>query len=466
MINLLYNRQMKRFQTINQATTFLYSLIPHGTQKLYSGVRGIERTKYLLKLIGSPQNKLKVVHIAGTSGKGSTVYLTSILLKAHGFKVGSHYSPHIFDIRERIQINNEYISSDKFVHYLNLLAPFIEKVGQSKYGQVTYTEALTSLAFLCFQKEEVDFAVIETNLGGLIDMTNSITNPGKIAVITRIGHDHTKILGSTLDKIAAQKAGIIQPENRVVALRQQPQVNRVFTEKSQQANSKVVWVIPHRSFSNVKVSANGTTFDYRFINYRSIQDIVWTNLKLSLLGTHQAENASLAITTIITASNQYKFQLDEGKVRNALAVAHWPGRFEIIQIRGKTIIMDGAHNPQKMASLTKTFKKIFPDQKAIFLISIKHDKNFRGMLEKITGLAQKIYVTKFFTNKYDWVHLSAETKVMAEGLNKLRFKDYEIVEDSREAFQKCLQENNDLIVITGSIYFISEIYPMIKRATK
>ena len=280
-----------QLKTFDQALEYVYSFIPTGTKKLYSGKKGLARTKFLLRELGNPQDKLKIVHIAGTSGKGSTAYLISILLKALGFRVGLHISPHLVDIRERVQIDNRMISKPKFLKYLNQLVPAIEKTTESEYGQPTYAEVLTSLAFYSLQQEGTDYAVIETNLGGLLDMTNTVSNPSKLCIITRMGFDHVKILGHRLADIATQKAGIIKPGNRVVSLYQLPQTNQVIEDQCQMTHSPLTWVKPSVTFSKVRVSADSTVFNYELPNYRSTQKITWKNLKLGLIGAHQAESA-------------------------------------------------------------------------------------------------------------------------------------------------------------------------------
>lgn len=444
-----------KLKNFEEAVQFLYAHIPPSNQKLYPGPIGVERTKYVLKLVGSPQEKLKVIHIAGTSGKGSTSYLTSILLNSHGFKVGLHVSPHILDIRERIQIDNRNISKEKFVEYLNDLVPIIEQTDQSKLGRLTYAELLVILAFYSFFKESVDFTVIETNLGGLFDTTNSVDNPQKIAIITQLGLDHTKILGRTIREIAIQKAGIIQNRNRVVTLWQAPLANLEIEKRCKLTKSQLTWVKPETTYSKVKVSADKTLFYYEFGNYG-------LEIELKLIGKHQAQNCSLALTAFIQASEQYGFQIKINKILNILKTATWPGRFEQFKIGKSKIIIDGAHNSQKMASLLQTLKQIYPDRKFNFLLSFKQDKNVRAMLKTISKRAFKIYLSNFFTNKYDWHHVSKDLKFMEDILRQMDFKNFESSSNHQKILKKAIEES-EILVITGSIYFISELYPLIKN---
>lgn len=186
-----------------QAEEFLASHIPKTTSTIFPGEVGLNRAKDFLHLLGDPQEKLKIIHVAGTSGKGSTCYLISSLLESQGFKVGLHQSPHLTDVTERFQINNQNISKEDFVDYLNKIIPAIEKI-----KHITYFEILVGLAFYIFNDKKVDYAVMETGLGGWYDGTNVVSRPDKLSVITKIGLDHTAILGETIEKIALQKAMI------------------------------------------------------------------------------------------------------------------------------------------------------------------------------------------------------------------------------------------------------------------
>ncbi len=198
------------FKNYSQILSYLYGFIPDRYSLKFSGQAGIERTKYLLQLLDNPQEKIKVIHIAGTSGKGSTAYLISKLLQHHGFKVGLQVSPHLIDIRERFQINNQLIPEELFVRTFQEIKPTIEKAKNSHWGKLTFFEILVSFAFYFFWKNKVDYAVMETGLGGLYDGTNVVENKNKLVVLTKIGLDHQWILGSTYEKIASQKAGIIK----------------------------------------------------------------------------------------------------------------------------------------------------------------------------------------------------------------------------------------------------------------
>lgn len=460
-----------------QAKEFLYQYIPDGVKEIFAAGFGLKRAKYFLRLLGEPQNKLRVVHVAGTSGKGSTAYLTSHLLQRLGFKTGLTISPHLLDLRERVQIQNRLISQRKFVYYLNELLPYINKMKSTQFGPPTYFEVLTGLAFYAFWEEKVDYAVIETGLGGLYDATNSVDSPNKLAVITRIGHDHTWILGKTLKEIARQKSGIIQKGNPVFTLWQRQSVREVVEEVSYEKKARLFYVkkgatIPKADgsllarYSKVRVTEDKTVFDFQSASCKI------PNLEVGLIGLHQAENASLALAAVLFLSQRDNFQIDFKKARQALKSAYFPGRLEICKLKGKTLVLDGAHNPQKMVSLIKTLKKIWPEQKFNFLIAVKKGKAYHQMLKYVVPLAKRIIVTEFQISGQDLTHRSEKAQNLEKALIRLSFKNYQVITDAKRALQTALsfQESQKghpkksrsvktRLVITGSLYLLSQIYP-------
>jgi dihydrofolate synthase / folylpolyglutamate synthase len=442
-----------KIDTFEQAEKFLLSLIPQEYKKRFRGSWGIEKTKYFLSLLDNPQEKIKVIHIAGTSGKGSTSYLTSLLLTSHGKKTGLHLSPHLVDLRERFQINNEFLGQVQFVGYLNEILPAFEKVKSSEYGQPTYFEFLVVLAFYIFEKERVDYAVMETGLGGWYDATNVIENSSKVAVLTKIGFDHTEILGDTLEKIALQKAKIIQKYNLVISIDQQKEAKIVIQNIAQEQNTQVHFVEHKKNFQTIVLHPHYTIFDFSYESF-SLQDV-----KLSLLGSHQVENASVALTILYVVSQRDEFILEEGKVRLALESARFPGRLEIFKQHGKTIIVDGAHNPQKMETFLKNLVQIYPNRKFQFIVAFKKEKDIESMLKLIAPHAEKILITSFFQDSQDMVNISEPVEKVAESLQKLNFSNFEIIENPKHILFEISKREAHYSVITGSLYLLSEIYP-------
>jgi dihydrofolate synthase/folylpolyglutamate synthase len=417
-----------KITNLEQAQEFLFQHIPKKKQKTFPGSLGLERTKYFLKLLGDPQNKLKIIHIAGTSGKGSTAYLTSLLLYSLGFRVGLHISPHLVDIRERFQISGKKISKEEFSSYLNEILPIIFKVGKSKYGELTYFEILVGLAFYIFFKKRVDYTVMETGMGGWYDATNVVSREDKLVILTKIGLDHIEILGKTISKIAFQKAKIIQEKNIVFSTIQKSQAKKVIENIAKEKKAKIIFI--------------KNKIDYQ----------------LGLIGSHQAENASLALATVSYLSKRDKFRFNKRIVSKVLKSANFPGRFEIFKIKNKTVVIDGAHNSQKMRALIKTLREVFPNRKFHFMLAFKKGKDYPDMLHKIIPLSNKITVTSFLKINQDILPSSVDPWDIKNQIARSGFRNVEVVDNPQEALTQVIGGKENLVVITGSFYLLTRIY--------
>lgn len=440
-----------KIENMHQAWKFLYQHVPKDFAHKFPGDFGWRRAKYFLKLLDNPQNKLKIIHIAGTSGKGSTAYLTSVLLKTQGFKVGLHTSPHLIDVRERCQIDNQMVSKKDFCMALTAIIPFIKKMEKSEFKGVSYFEILAGLAFKIFVEKKVDYAVIETGIGGWYDATNTVKRADKISIITEIGFDHTEVLGKTLAKIAFQKAMIIQPKSLVVSQEQKPTAKKIIEAVTKKQKAKIFFVNP----KNIQEAEQGIGFNFQFRD-RKIPD-----LKLNLNGGFQAKNASVALATVLLLSQRDGFNFDQEKVRKAFVKLSFPGRMEIFKLRNRIVVIDGAHNPPKMKAFTKGLKKTFPGKKFKFLVAFKKGKDYENTLRYLIPQAKKIIITDFFTNNQDYLHFSEKPETIGGVLKRLGFSNTEIIHNCKKAVKETLKKDGDL-VITGSLYLLSEIYSLIK----
>jgi len=445
----------------SQALTFLHRRISKRTSNKFPGNLGIQRTKYLLKLLRNPQNKIKIIHIAGTSGKGSTAYFTSTILKSLGFKVGLHLSPHIIDLRERFQIDNQLITKKQFCHYLGEVIPIIKKVDKTKFGKPTYFEILVVLAFHIFHKEQVNYAVIETGLGGLYDATNTVKREDKLVILTKIGLDHTKILGKTLDKIAFQKAKIIKSKNRVISVWQGRSVRVVIENIVRGQKAKLSYIKKNANSKKIKISHTGITFNFYF------KKLNLPKIKINLLAEYQVENLGSALAATYILSQKDDFNFKQEPIREGLLkMAAFPARMEIFKSPGKIIIIDGAHNPQKMATFTKSLQKIYPHQKYTFLIAVKKEKNSFHMLKYIIPLAEKIFVTKFSVGQQDLLPLSENPNSLIKKANQLGFRNITAISNPYKALSVANTKSGKFLVITGSLYLIGKIYQDLKSLQK
>lgn len=446
---------MNKIKSYDQALKYLYKYIPLGNEYKFPGNFGLKRTKYILKQLDNPQNKVKIIHVAGTSGKGSTSFFLSEIIRALGFNVGLSLSPHLLDIRERFQVNNELISETMFCEYLNEIQLVIDRAKKTKFGSPTYFEITVVLAYYIFAKLNLDYAVIETGLGGLYDGTNVVDRPDKLAVITKIGRDHTKILGKTLDKIAYQKAGIIQSGNTVLTINQNNRVLDVIKKEASRKKAKTFVI--DTSNSRIITLVPQPKFDFKFLNTS------FNNISLKMIGSFQVQNFSLALSAVILLSRKDRFPIDIEKVKESLTNVLFYGRMQRMEIKGHNVIIDGAHNPQKMSMFIKNLIRYYPYQKFVFLIAFKRGKDYKDILRYVVPFANKIIVTSFFnqTKSQGMVTIAEDMNVIAQTLKDLSFNNFVLCEDNKKAVLKLLSSKSMVKIVTGSLYLLSDVYPIL-----
>lgn len=415
-----------KFTTMKQVQEYLIQFTPKPDDTL-SFEQKFERMKYFMRLLGDPQNKIKVVHIAGTSGKGSTSYIMSALLHKLGHKVGLCVSPHLYDLRERTQIDNKLISEEKYCRYLDAIYPFIEEMDASGQGVPSFFEISMALSFYAFWSERVDYAVMETGLGGRYDATNTAISPDKLCLITKIGYDHMDFLGDTIELIATEKAHIMQPGNISFSVPQMPEAEQVLLKVAKQKKA-------HLTFIELK-----------------------NDFRTSLQGEYQQENISLAVAGLYTLAKRDAFAYDGDVIRKTLMKLSFAGRFQKIEKAGKTVILDGAHNPQKIEAFIGSLKKNYPDRKFDFLLAFKQGKHYDEMLPFIIPLARKITVTEFTISGQGMGGESEEAEDVVAAVNKLGLNNTKIVKDSQKALEEALESAEDILVVTGSLYLLSAV---------
>ena len=445
----------KRVRTYEEALGYIYDAIPKTKRTKFPGDRGRERQKYLLKLLGDPQDKIKVIHIAGTSGKGSTASYLSKLLSEQGFKVGLTVSPHLKDIRERVQVNSELISKKDFVRNLNDIIPFVEEVKEGPLGAPTYFEIMVSLMFYTFYKSNVDYAVIECGLGGLYDGTNAVHSSNKVAVITNIGLDHTEILGGTTVEIARQKAGIILKGNKVFSVKQRKRSMDVLNEEARKKRSSIQYLTKGRDYKNIKLVEEGLQYDLL------LPKLKIENLLLKSFANYHVSNSALSLMVLSYLSKRDKWKIEIPLVREVLSTFQFEGRMSLKEMkykgRKRTLILDGAHNPVKMRAFLNSLSNLKLKGKTSFVLAVKLGKDYKQMLRSIIPFADSIYITKFHIEGVDMVLRSTEMEEMKSTLSKLKYKNFKMIEDPVEAINMAMKDS-DNIVVTGSLYLLSEVY--------
>lgn len=445
-------RHMK-FDSFSDVEKYLESFIPRADDR-QKGKSKFDRAIYLMSLLDDPQNKLKVIHIAGTSGKGSSSQMIMQLLNGHGFRTGLTVSPHIRSLRERTQIDGKNISERKYAQYLEEMLPLIIKVSQSEFGAPSFFEITMAHAYFSFWREKVDYAVIETGMGGRYDASNTATNEDKVCLITKIGMDHMEFLGDTIEEITIEKAEIAHKNNIVLS-------NPQITEAKRAIESIVLKNGANLNFinatENVIISDNQISFDF------SYKDLEIKNLILPLHGEYQAENMGGALAVLYEVSKRDGFKLNIESVRKSVEKIEIPGRFQVFSFKKKKIVIDGAHNAQKMEYFISSLKKTYPDRKFDFLISFKKGKDFSTMLNHIVPIAETIYITEFEVFNQGLRLTPLSRNEIAENLENLGFKSYELCDNSNSALHKIKNSLYDMTVITGSMYLVTELYDKIQK---
>lgn len=373
--------------------------------------------------LGNPQNLPKSIHIAGTSGKTSTAYYVAALLMQAGKKVGLMTSPHITTINERVQINLEPLPGQEFCAELTIFMNLIEKSGIT----LTYAEVLYGFAYWEFARQRVDYIVVEVGMGGLLDATNIITRPDKVCVITDIGLDHTHVLGTTLAEITAHKAGIIRLHNPVFCHRQQAEVMEVVTKRSRkmQADLHVV-------------DQDGRTPQH--------------------LPIFQQRNFSLALEAVGFALARENTTLSQQQIARA-AGTHIPGRMETFTIGSKTIVIDTAHNAQKLHGLCTSIQEQYPGRKIAALVAFIETagRDAKDMMAELKPVVQHMIITELPPGFK--LRKSRDPMELATLAHTLRVPSYQVITDQRAAYQSLLERPEDVLLITGSTYLLEEVRP-------
>ncbi|HLF19031.1 MAG TPA: folylpolyglutamate synthase/dihydrofolate synthase family protein [Candidatus Omnitrophota bacterium] len=416
----------------------------------------LERVQTLLEKLGNPQKDLKIIHVAGSKGKGSTCAITAQILKCAGYKVGLYTSPHISDIRERIRVLGaqhsqngskdifcDMIKKDEFAQTVTETKDALEasRHGQDQ-GALTFFEALTAMALYYFRKRQVDFVVLETGLGGRLDATNAVHT--HVCAITPISLEHTHILGDTLEKIAHEKAAIIKDNRqRVVLAPQEEEVMDVLMKRCHQFQISPTVIGQDVIYDLIKQNDKGMVFDLKTLKAR------YEGLELNLLGRHQLVNAAVSIG-IIEYLQDLGHRISSEAIRQGLEEARWPGRFEIIRT-DPMIILDGAHNLASSKALIDTLKELFPKKTVTVIVGFSQEKDIRGICEEFNRIARNIITTKS--------HHPRALDIREDKIKQFfPGKRCSSAKDINEAMR--LAKNNltkdDILLVSGSLYLISE----------
>jgi dihydrofolate synthase/folylpolyglutamate synthase len=397
-----------------------------------SGPYTLEVMRTLLAHVGNPQDTLRVVHIAGTSGKTSTSYFAASLLKTAGLKVGLTVSPHVDEINERVQIDLLPLPEAVFCRELG---EFLELVASCE-AQPSYFEVMVAFAYWEFARQKVDYAVVEVGMGGLLDGTNVIDRADKLCIITDIGLDHTEILGSTIGEIATQKAGIIQTNNEIYMYDQGAEVMDAVVARQHEVGGATLHLVPQMSPTTI--------------------------VGLPLFQERNFCLAEAAIQHLLKRDGHTV--LGDVQLQQAAEV-YIPARMERLQRGDKTIIVDGSHNAQKLQTLFDSIDHEFPDVPRAALVGFVDGDTFRlqQSLATLQANVKHIITTSFYSEK-DYPKHSVTPEVVLEAAHKLGWNDVDVESEPADALRKLLARPEPLLIVTGSFYLLNHIRPLLVEA--
>ncbi len=397
---------------------------------------GLDAIQRLLSKLGNPQDQLKVIHIAGTNGKGSTASFIKSMLIHGGYQVGFYTSPSLYAFEERIQINDTYIDQEAFIYVAGRVKEAVDQLVDEGFDSNTEFEIFTAMALLYFEMQQVDFVILEVGLGGRLDATNVVDKP-LVTIITPIALDHVNILGDTLEKVAYEKGGIIKDKVPVIIHPQEIEAYKVL-ESIAHDHDAVLIGAPVDLAEVKSVSLEGTSFALGARHF-----------KLSMIGAHQVRNAVVAMTAVETLRREYGVSITEEAIETGLEKAHWPCRLEVIPSSPK-IILDGAHNPHGAEALRRALGQVVESgQQVRVLIGMLADKDVDEVLEIMSPYLKDVTVTEPDNAR----KMDAET--LAQKLRS-RAQSISIVKDVKKAYRSILERSNsgDLILMFGSFYLV------------
>lgn len=389
--------------------------------------------KKLVELLALDLNKLKVIHVTGSNGKGSVTQTVSTILAHQGYSVGTYTSPHLIDWTERIQYNLTPVARQEFVSLFERVLPAVEQM--KKEGKnVSVFEANTAMALAYFLEKNVDFTVLEVGLGGRFDATNVVPHP-MVSVVTNISFEHTERLGKTLEEIAREKADIIK--NGCVAITAATQPALAEIQRKADSIKAQLKVITEKDVEEIEADDEFTYFTYKNQDYAT-----------SLLGPHQAMNAVITIT-VIESLREKGFNITQEALRDGLLQVKWPGRMQVVSEMPLTVL-DGAHNPDGCKKLVDAVKKIWPHKPVIMVVGVLADKDYTRMLKTLDDLK----VVKFYCAQPKTPRALDATKIPS--LLPLNAK-FEVCGDVATAIKKAQSvAKEELVLVTGSLYTVGE----------
>ena len=404
-----------------------------------------------MERLGSPETKMKSIHIGGTNGKGSTVTFLRSILQAGGYSVGTFTSPYIEQFNERISVNGRPISDQEILDLTNIIRPLADELEETELGGPTEFEVITAMSFYYFANmQKTDIVLYEVGLGGRFDSTN-IIHP-LVSIITNIGLDHTNILGNTYEEIAFEKAGIIKEAIPIFTAAKHQGAFQVIKEQAMKKQAPLYHLGDEFSVTQHESKPKGEVFSLE------LEGEILSGLEISMIGQHQTENAALAVCAALYLQNSGWFNLNAAAIREGLKQAFWPGRFEVLS-EHPLIIIDGAHNNEGVSVLVNELSSRYPDQPIDIVFAALRDKPLDQMIGRLDKIASRLSFVSF---DYPRAAKAEDLLDLSQSPNKVAVEDWKSY--LLEEIQHLPKER--ILVITGSLYFISEVKPYLRKYLK
>jgi dihydrofolate synthase/folylpolyglutamate synthase len=365
----------------NLALDYLYSYVDYSLKhasELAKANFNLDRMRALMGELGDPHARYPILHVAGTKGKGSVCALAASGLQAAGYRVGLYTSPHLIDYCERIRVDGQPISHPELVDLVELAKPAVARI-----PELTTFEITTALGLRHFADKQVDVAVIEVGLGGRLDATNVVLP--QVSVITSLSYDHMAVLGDTLDKIAAEKAGIIKPSVPVISAPQKEEALEVLKRIAGERNAPFSLVGREITFRPLQHSLDGQSL-------RVVGPHDALTVKIPLLGAHQVQNAATALAALWKMRDQ-GLEIPDMALQAGFSAVKWPARFQVVR-REPPVILDSAHNQDSFARLRQALDDYFPRRPVYLVFGASEDKNISGMFEEIRPKVNRVFITR------------------------------------------------------------------------
>ena len=418
----------------------------------FGSVPGLTITQELLRRLGNPEKNLKIVHVAGTNGKGSTISYLSTIMQEAGYRTGRFISPTLISYRERIQINDHYISEADFCDLLTIIRGVVDQMQADGYAHATAFEIDTCMSFLYFGKYNCDLILLETGMGGLEDATNVVENT-LISVFTSVSMDHMGYLGSSLKEIAQNKAGIIKKGAYVVSIEQEPEVMEVMIRASQEKQCPLSVAKPSK-IHGMAGDYTQQTFSYDGSS-KALRDI-----QITMPGTFQMDNAILAIH-VIEILNHIGFSVSEEQLRRGLKNTVWLGRFSCIS-RNPLFLIDGAHNEDAARRFAESVKQYFTNRDIIYIMGVLKDKEYDKIAASTASLARDIITVATPGNEralpaYELAEVIRQYNSRVTAADSLQ----EAVEMSF-----LLAKKDSVIIAFGSLSYLGELIHIVENKDK